>query len=116
MKSNKPPRAPDIKTQQSKNSRLASSNNEPLTAGTVNKPSFSHHINQDSAENMPIMIASDEESDRYSEIEEIDPNVEDDAEKIVPEEIAQRVCTILEGKGFELCGWGSTSDYNKMII
>lgn len=99
------------KTNRSKNSKIQSSN-EPLTAGTFNKASFSHHIGQDSTENLPVMIQSDEDSERYSEIEETDQQVEDEIEKVVPEEIADQVFEILQSKGFELYGWGNTSDYN----
>ena len=72
-----------------------------MTAGTVNMPAFSHHIGQDSAEQLPVMIQS-EESERYSEIEETDPQVEDEDEtdKVAPEEIADQVCQILQNRGF----------------
>ena len=61
-----------------------------------------------------VLIQTDEDSERYSEIEEThqDQQVEDEIEKVVPEEIAQQVFGILQSKGFELYGWGNTSDYN----
>lgn len=47
-----------------------------MTAGTFNMASFSHHIGQDSGEQLPQMLHS-ENSERYSEIDDIALKTED---------------------------------------